>query len=289
MLKAIGQNAVLLGGLVVGATVSGLTAPLLRTARGALGPEVLAADSIGAATAAVLVSLAVCTGIAVVVGRVCNTAVGMFVLGGGLFGLAWRLDTVVAVVHARPGGGALGLVALETLLWAILVLGVTVAVFRVSGPLRDVEPMEDGTVPDPLFSGAALRSAAAGIVALPVVWMLAQSPMKGQVIGAVFCAGMAAGLVGRLVSPHVQPVLLFASPVLFGALGHVVGSFMLEVPLDDAFVSGAIRPVSLPMPVDWAAGSLMGVAVGLGWARSFLHHEEDADDKQPRIRPATSG
>jgi hypothetical protein len=38
------------------------------------------------------------------------------------------------------------------------------------------------------------------------------------------------------------------------------------------------------MPVDYATGSLMGVAVGLGWARSFLHHE---DDRVPSS--ATSG
>ena len=27
-------------------------------------------------------------------------------------------------------------------------------------------------------------------------------------------------------------------------------------------------------PVDYVAGAFMGVAVGLSWAKSFLHHEE---------------
>ena len=57
-----------------------------------------------------------------------------------------------------------------------------------------------------------------------------------------------------------------------------------------AFVSGSIPHFSLPMPMDYAAGSVMGAAVGVGWARSFLHHEEDEEPAQAagRIRPAAS-
>ena len=31
------------------------------------------------------------------------------------------------------------------------------------------------------------------------------------------------------------------------------------------------------MPVDYLTGSFLGVSVGLGWARSFMHHEEEGD------------
>ncbi|MCP3903772.1 MAG: hypothetical protein GY715_09070, partial [Planctomycetes bacterium] len=68
--------------------------------------------------------------------------------------------------------------------------------------------------------------------------------------------------------------VLFAAPVLFGAIGHLVGSFLISGSFADVFVSGRIPKVNVIMPADYAAGSLMGVAVGLGWARSFLHHEE---------------
>jgi hypothetical protein len=112
---------------------------------------------------------------------------------------------------------------------------------------------------------------------LPIVWLIAQSPMKGQMIGATFFGGMAAGLIGRLISPHVQPILLFASPVAFGALGHVLAMLLLNMPLDDAWVAGELPRLSRPMPLDYVAGSLMGVSVGVGWARSFLHHEEQQD------------
>ncbi len=42
----------------------------------------------------------------------------------------------------------------------------------------------------------------------------------------------------------------------------------------DAFVAGTLPAMSLPMPIDYAAGSLMGVAMGIGWAKGFLHHDD---------------
>ncbi|MHC5113779.1 MAG: hypothetical protein ACYTGP_05065 [Planctomycetota bacterium] len=279
MVKVITQNVVLIGGLIVAAWASGSAATMILSPRGALGPGIFQADSIVAACVAVLIAFVVSTAIAIAAAKVTNTAVGLFVLGGGLFGLAWRLGTVHEIVFIEGFRGTAFALALETLLWAGLVLAATVVVFRIAGPLRDVEPDEDGRTPNPFFSKDAMMLVGAGVIVLPAVWLTAQSWSKGQVIGAVFCGAMLVGLVGRLLAPHVQPVLLFAAPVLFGAIGHIVGSFLLPGPFTDVFVSGRIPDVNVVMPADYAAGSLMGVAVGLGWARSFLHHEETETTK----------
>ena len=126
-----------------------------------------------------------------------------------------------------------------------------------------------------------MRGAVAGVAVIPIVFLIVRSPMQGQLIGATFLGGMIAGLVGRLLSPHVQPILLFVAPIVFGALGQAVGMMLVKEPLDVAFIERSLSPLSNVLPVDYAAGSLMGVAVGLGWARSFLHHEE-----QPGTVPA---
>jgi len=76
----------------------------------------------------------------------------------------------------------------------------------------------------------------------------------------VFFGSMIAGLVGRLLSPHVQPLLLFVSPIVFGAIGHAIGMMLVKQPLDVAFVEQSLSAMSLPMPVDYAAGSLMGAS-----------------------------
>jgi len=272
MLRAIGRNTVLVGAIAAGATVSGMAGPLLMSPRGAFGPGVLQADSLVWALAGVVISLLVSTAAAIVVGRVCNTVVGLFALGGGIFGLAWRMETIRAVTFH----GSLAQVAVETFLWSLVVAGAAWIVFRFSGPLDDVAPTESGRVPHPIMSVEALRSVAAGLLALPVIWVCARSPDKGQMIGAVFCGGMVAGLAGRLLSPHVQPILIFAAPILFGAIAHAAAAATSDHPLREAYVQEAISPLNLPMPIDYACGSLLGVAVGVGWARSFLHHEEEA-------------
>ena len=126
----------------------------------------------------------------------------------------------------------------------------------------------------PWWKRHGLPGAACGILVLPGVWLIARSPLQGQTLIAVVLGAMAAGLVGRLVSPHVQPVLLFATPCFFGAAGTLIAARAILGPPSDAYVNGTLPTLILPMPIDYAAGSLMGVSMGLGWAKGFLHHEE---------------
>jgi hypothetical protein len=229
------------------------------------------AESPLAAVLAVLVFLALASVVAVAVGRLTNAAVGLFVLGAGSFALASRLETVREIAF---GDGSLTLVAIETLFVAGLALAAAAAMFRFVGPLPDIHPRQ-GQAPESLWGRTALLSAAAGVVALPVVWILSKSPMTGQTIGAVFVGGMCAGLAARLWQPHAQPMLLFASPLVFGAMGHVLGAVLRDGTVADSYVSGELRGASMPMPLAYFSGTLMGVSFGLGWAKSFLHHEEE--------------
>jgi hypothetical protein len=233
----------------------------------------LQAQSPVGATVAVAVAVLLAGMVAIAAGRLVNSVVGLFVLGAGLFCLSMRLGTARDLVF---GGGALGLLVAESLLLAGLLLAVCTMMFRVAGPMEDIDPSPDGREPSP-WGSHGLIAALAGVLVLPAVWFVAKSPMKGQVLGAVFVGGLLAGLVGRLVRPQVQPVLLFVSPIVFGAVGYVGAAAMTGGPLDTAFIQRTLIPLALPMPIDYAAGSLLGVAVGLGWARSFLHHEGEPE------------
>ncbi len=286
MLKEFARNTSFFAATALAATIGGLSASLVISGRGDAGPAILASGLMSGGLA-ILIALVASAIIGIVVTRITNTAVGLFACGGGLFGLSFRLDTVRELAFGSrlidaAGGAPVGLtngpglvsIAIETAIWAGLILAAVLFVFKFGGALKDVEPDDSGRNPHPLSSPAAWKMAAAGLIMLPVVWFAAQSDAKGQAIGAVFAGGMACGLAGRLISPHVQPILLFASPVLAGAIGHVVALVLLkDQSLIDAYVSGSLAPLARPMPVDYAAGSMMGVAVGLGWAKSFLHHE----------------
>jgi len=271
MTEAIRRNVTLGVGILACAVICAAAAPWAVYHTGAPGAGVLQAESPIAATLAAVVALAAAAVVAGLVGRFSNAAVGLFALGAGVFVLARRMGTVQQLLY---GDGSLALIGVETLLWTALVLGCVMIVFAIAGPLADIEPEVSGRQPDPFFSREAVISAGAGVIMIAIVWIVAQSPMKGQVLGAPSLAGVGAGLAGRLISPHVQPILLFASPLLFAGLAHLMNVAMLQQPADITLVSGMLSTLNRPMPADYAAGSLTGVAFGLGWAKSFLHHEE---------------
>ncbi|MHC4126770.1 MAG: hypothetical protein ACYSUA_01145 [Planctomycetota bacterium] len=265
------RYVVVFAGMVLAAAVCCLAARFWVSPRGSIGPTVFQAESPVAAATATVILFALATALAAYVGRLVNAAVGLFVLGSGLWALRLRLGTIEELAFAE---GSLGLVALETAAWGLLVLAATLVVFRIAGPLSDITPEPPGEAPD----GLGLRGLAAAVLVLPAVWLIARSDLKGQTLVAVVLGAMAVGLVGRLLAPHAQPRLLFAAVCLVGALGHLLGMIVIQDGLADAFVAQAIPNVNLPMPIDYAAGSLMGVAMGLGWAKSFLHQDETAPE-----------
>jgi hypothetical protein len=268
------RYVVVFGGILVAAWICYQASRFAVSPRGAIGPTMFQAESPVVATLAMVICFALAAAVAAVVGRLVNTAVGLFVLGAGLWGLRLRLGTVEDLAFAD---GSMGLVAIETVFWALLILGAVIAMFEVSGPLPDIVPPEpDAPQPRNPWRDLGVKAAAAGILVLPAVWLIARSDLRGQTLAAVVLGAMAVGLVGRMICPHAQPRLLFAAPLLFGALGQLIAALLIKVPLTDAYITQAIPAVGRAMPIDYAAGSLMGVAMGLGWAKSFLHQEETA-------------
>ena len=259
-------------GILLASVVCALSIGFVTSPRGTVGPTVLQAESVVKAGIAVLVTFSVATAIACVLGRLTNAAVGLFALGCGLTVLAMRSATAQEIAFS---GGSLGLLAVETGIWAALVLAAAVAVVLVAGPWLEPAPAHERLRPCDWLSGPAFLSLLCGSVVLPVVLLGAQSHMKGQVLATVWLGSVAVGMAGRFVARRAQPVLVFAAPCLFGVIGHLIGLAMTDGALDVAFVKGSMSPLSLPMPIDYAAGSLLGVSAGVGWAKSFLQEEEE--------------
>lgn len=273
MLEAVRHYAILLVGLTLTGLICAASLPFAHSPRGGVGPTIFQAESPVMAALATAVAMALAFIVSVIVGKLINSAVGLFVMGWGIAVFAMRTETVQE--FALAGDSSLVLIMLETLLWAGILLGMTLLMFRFAGDFKDIHPHEYEQPPSPMRSPEVIKLLLPAVIVLPAVLLIAQSPMKGQVLCAVFIGSMLGSLVSRLVSPHVQPLLLFAMPCVFGAIGHVIGMIQLDGSIAEALVTHTIPTLYLPMPVDYAAGSLMGVAVGLGWAKSFLHHEEE--------------
>jgi len=271
MLKASAHFVLVGAGLAIGAMLGALAAPTMIGPRGALGPSVLHAASPAGAVVAAVGVLIVALVLGCIVGRLRNTAVGLFVAASAPLGLAWNL----ADARELALSGSILPIIIEQVVWFFLILGLALLIFRVSGGFRDVLPTPEGERPHPLLSGDALRSGACGLIMVPAVMLLARSMDKGQALGVAFTGAMVAGLAGRLVAPNVQPILVTATPILGGAVAYAIGWFQLgSTDMTDALVSGTIPPALRVMPPDYVAGALAGSAIGFGWAKSFLHGDQ---------------
>ena len=267
------RYVVLFIAIVLAGWIGAKAAGVAVASNGALASSILQSESPSSAALAILGYLVVGTLMAGAVGRLTNAAVGLFVLGCGLYAVAFRSGTIEDL--AFGGQGLLPLVAIETLLWALALALASAVVFLIAGPLQDMKP-ELGDTSRSIWSPTGLSSPALGTIVLVGVVLIARSHGKGQTIMAVLIGSMAAGMVARALRPRIQPILLFASPCLFGAVGHLIGWKMVSKPLDEAFVDRDLWSLSLAMPADYAAGSLLGVSLGLGWAKSFMHPESDS-------------
>jgi len=242
----------------------------IASPRGATGPSVLLAEHPIIAIGVLLVCLIFAGGVSIAVGRMVNAVTGLFVLGWGLAILTMRCATMKEVAFEDASAGVL---VVEAVLFAGVILGTTWLMFKLAGMPYDIEADPDDPSSLDLFSAQSLKCAAAGLLIIPAIWIVAQSEMKGQVVAAATLGSLAAGLAGRLIAPHSSPILLFAAPCLFGAVGLMIGVMSTTGPLDTAFVAGTVSRFLLVSPLDLAAGSLMGVALGVGWAKSFLQHQ----------------
>jgi hypothetical protein len=277
------RSLVLPVGIVASALLFALAVGPWISLRGVAGPVIAMSERPAFAALATLGCLAVGIAIAAGVGRLINAVVGMFALGCGLGILAMRAGTVEDLAFSGAAAGAtLRGMAIETLLWAVAIGAASVVTFRISGPLPDAVEVDDPRLDGP-FGRNAFLALAAGLVVLPAAWLLALSPMKGQALGAVVVGSMLAGLGGRLLAPRVAPVLLFAAPCLAAALGQAVLSTIVPAaaPIGDLYVAQQIPRIAVPMPIDWAAGGTAGIALGIGWSRSFLKTEPE---RRPRRR-----
>ncbi|MDG2095309.1 MAG: hypothetical protein P8J89_08575 [Phycisphaerales bacterium] len=259
-------------------TLSGLALlsieQMLLSPRGGFGPTILQANNVTAAIVSMALALIVVFLIGASAGRLLRSAnKGLVVVGFGLAWLAWRLEGVEFIAFA----GSMKWVAIESMAWTLVVLLMTTGIYLVSGPLRFVQPREGSKINDNwATSSSAGMFMLSGLAVLPVVWLFAQSPLRGQAVVSVIAGGIAVGMIGRMLAPHAQPLLLVVAPVLIGALSQWALGFMIPSnELATMYMQGNLPHLLIPVPIDWVAGSMIGVPWGIYFGNSFLQHDDE--------------
>jgi len=214
---------------------------------------------------ALLVALAA---LASVLGWLGLPNLGLFVAGLGLTAFAVRSGTAADLIREE---GDLVWLAAEALAWAAVILIMSAVVHAVSGQqehtLGTTTPGRAVTI---LRRGGLFGWA---LVLLPVVWLVARSELKGQVIAAASLGGVAFAMGAVLIARPAWRGVLPALPLVVAAAGYLIVGFR-EGGLGLVDLTAGLRPLALPMPQDYAAGALMGVSAGTVWGRSLLQESE---------------
>ncbi len=201
---------------------------------------------------------------------------GLATMGVAMAWACWstgRLTDVIQVVENEPSlrlaaeGGILGLLACVVALCLVTVS-------------RDFSDAHNGD--SRLLSPGALVGVGAMILGAMVGgWIVAQTSMVGQTLGAAIAGGVLGGMIARLIRPDSEiRALLLGFPIIAGGamlLGHwLTGSGNII----ETVYSGTGSPLMRIMPIDWVAGLLIGLPVGLSWGGALVerHGPEKPDD-----------
>lgn len=247
--------------------------------------------------AAGLVALGTVLGVCLVVGVI---GARFFTLGVGAMGAgvvaawgAWGCATIATIVRATSDASVFKPLAVEGLICGVAGAAMVWVFERVamkSQPAGAEDQMaarvaEGGAIKKTkrALGGVVVmdRSAAIGpvlgaaLVAAVVAaglatYMVAISVLKGQVVAAAIAAGIAAGMASVYASQAARGVVSGVVPALGVAVLATAGPFVALM-FDDrnlvqAAMTGSLNALARPIGLDWLAGILCGVPLGLSWA-----------------------
>lgn len=201
--------------------------------------------------------------------------------------------TLENIVRRAGNGKDLPLLAIESLVLTLLAAGLTWAMVRVAH--RAQQPVTDPTAPvkagvgakaeagapaliygkgdKPQFALLGSMLAAVGVCGI-LAWLLAVSGAKGQTFAAALIGAIGAGAAAQTAASskefHVTPVTPILAMALVALAGPLIAMGMHDGRVVDAVYAGTVFSLARPLSLDWAAGAVIGVPIGLGWAGSML-------------------
>ncbi len=279
MPKSILRWIIYLAAVLAAGPLAGLATAWLRAPDGGSDATPLASSSpvLGLAAGLGAVLLAMVVGL--VAGRLVGIKAGMSAAGLVLAWAAWRTGTIDHIIRGAGSGRVLWRLAIEGVLFGAAGVAVALLLSRLGTPDhhdehgRDAKP-GDGHEPrrfslDPkLLAGPVAAGLVAGGVA---AWLIAQTPLKGQAVAAAIIGAIAAAAAGRLVDYRAALPTLAIPIALLAVLGPLSGMVMGASP--DVLVAGrngALFPLANILPLDWIAGGLLGIPLGVAWAGSLI-------------------
>jgi hypothetical protein len=218
--------------------------------------------------------------------RFVDARTGLLAAGITLAWPAGRAGQVDVILRAAESASPLVTMAIEGAIVGVLGILLASFIYALGKPKEQVAGVDKPTLARVL--PAAVRRAFVGpglLIALPVAivigaagaWLIALSPLKGQTISAAIVAGVIGGAAGRIADYRIPAQSLMVAIAILATVGPLT-AFIFKTgasPVEAAY-AGRMFALSWIAPLDWVAGGLIGVPLGVSWAASLIEKRVSA-------------
>ena len=250
-------------------------------------------DSLGRSVVLLLAQIISCLIIGSAIGRLLSSqGAGFLVMSVGMLAFVSQSGSAQDWMRQRQGD-TIQWLTIETCTYAILAYAMAWSLAKSVGhwQIDPQQPTGPTTSTVAKFVSGFGRVTLGVIIALPIIWLIARSSLAGQTIAATTIAAIVATLFTYLLTTTSSAKsitsngLLYVITPLAGVVGYA--SFAMfdsqtPHPFPDSPMSW-LTPLMLPMPMHYLTGTLLGTTIGIAWAKSFEHNEEEGRIQKSRI------
>ncbi len=230
-----------------------------------------------------LLALGLAGGLGLVVARLRGRDAAYACAGYVLAWAAWGHGSIEAIIRRAGDASPLSSLAVEGAVVGMLVVALAVVMARASrppAPGHGAHPLviawrtEDSSRTESVKPLVVIALIVALASCGAASWLIAFSTLKGQTLLAGVVAGIAGAAAAQVVvsarhariGPLIPLVAMAALAVAAPILTRIFGGTRIV----DLAITAKIAPFGRLTPMDWGAGALLGVPIGLAWAESML-------------------
>lgn len=274
MVKATLRWTFLLAALFVLGPLAYAATHHLRDASLGHATTLLVGGSLSAGLLAGLIVFALAAGAGALGARFFALPAGLTGAGFILVWGAWGLGTLDAIVRRTRESSDLPILAFEGLLVMSIAILVGWGLERIAPP---PDPVDDSRSTPPNAKIIAASSAACAVVGGLAVWIFCVTTLKGQTVASAAIAGLLGAAAAQLVAAFMGSSIGVIPPMIGMAIIALAGPLSARAMHGSEFVqavfNAGVLPLAKPLSLDWAAGAMIGIPIGLSWAGSMLERK----------------
>jgi hypothetical protein len=262
----------------------GSTVDRLRDVDGGGAVTLLVNGSLGGGLLAAVLTFAVAGALGYCATRFFSLSTGIMCAGSVLGWSAWGMGRIDEIVRRAESGRDFPLLAAEGLVVTLLSASIMAFMERAhdthakpdSQPARRelLSTLITGDDRAPKLPALGLAVVGGAIVGGAVVWLIAVTYDRGQTLAAALLGSLAAAGTAHIIAGMMRCTITALPPMLsmaiLAAVGPLAAMQMHGDAMVDAMVADRLFALARPVSLDWAAGAMLGVPIGLSWVGSML-------------------